>query len=596
MKVLIWIFLFVLLIDGIKILVEAFSSYRKRKFDFDHAQVSVIIPLYNKEKEVGDVLKSTRRLFIEQNIFVVNDGSTDNSLKNAKQAAPNAQYISTTNQGKVRAIETALERITTPFVLILDADVVLPETFRCPTSLITGPITAVAFNVMPRLNFQKNLLLEFQSHEYAKSMQVGRKFQDKTCSVHCISGAIGLFKIDRLIELTKKHSKLWAGEDLERTLIELTNQGKVIFVDRVVRTETPRNLWQLIKQRITGWWPGLWRNIPLFLRAGVGKHTPWRLRWEAGYELFSLFTDPLKLVSLVVFAVSGQWELLFWFYLLYFGLEWIVYSQMRNGYTRRPIAVIGLYFFYNLFQVLLRLGGLMVFIWSWIKNRKWKKAFISLIVLGLIISPLSLNAEQKKQGIISIGYQKVIDSSGRRIDNCNLYLGYKGLFLSANTAKQAPRYLIVGKYLDFDGLVIVPEIRIKQHNKMMRLTINKPLFGSVVGRISGSYSFTETEAVADFPIVQLGADYYWGDYNYTSIDVIKEFGREHAITTILKNHLEFSNQLYLKTGIAVNNLGHKGLFVTLVFKQIYIGYSSFQNFDYCSFNRQYFTAGLKFKF
>jgi len=59
--------------------------------------------------------------------------------------------------------------------------------------------------------------------------------------------------------------------------------------------------------------------------------------------------------------------------------------------------------------------------------------------------------------------------------------------------------------------------------------------------------------------LEIGGDYYWGDYNYTSIDVVKEFGRKYATTIILKNYLEFKNGVYLKTGIAVNNLWHKGI-------------------------------------
>jgi len=205
-EAIIWVFLFALLIDGIKLLVESFAPYRQKEFSSNHSKISVVIPLYNKEKEIREVLKSVVRLFPEENIFVVNDGSTDKSLEVAKKSAPNVHFISTLNQGKVRAIETALDKIKTPLVLLLDADVILPENFRCPTSLIKDSITAASFNVMPRFSPKKKLILEFQSHEYAKSMQIGRKFQDRTGSVHCISGAVGLFKTERLRELSKKHT------------------------------------------------------------------------------------------------------------------------------------------------------------------------------------------------------------------------------------------------------------------------------------------------------------------------------------------------------------------------------------------------------
>lgn len=594
MKTIIFVLLFALLIDGIKLLIESFSSYKKKKFSSDHSLVSVIIPLFNKEKEIGKVLKSVLKLFPKENIFVVNDGSTDNSLGVAGSTAPDIHFFSIENQGKVRAIEGILEHIITPFVLLLDADVVLPEGFRCPTSLINGSITAVAFNVMPEYDQskKKSLILEFQSHEYAKSMQIGRKFQDKTASVHCVSGAIGLFKTARLKEFTKNHTKLWPGEDLERTLIELVSDGKVIYVDQLIKTEVPRKIWQLIAQRVIGWWPGLWRNIFLFFKVGLKKNIPLRLRIEMAYQLFSLFTDPLKFLALIVIIATENWVILGTLYLIYLVLEAMTYLRMRNGYTKRPVVVIALYFFYNLLQMILRLGGLMIFFWNRIIKKRWVGVATSFLLLVAILFPL--NALAKDDGILSVSYQKILDSNGRTINNCNLYLGYKGFYLDANTAKQAPRYLIVGKYLKYKEFIFVPEIRIKDYDKTLKLTVEKPLFKPVVGRISASYSFTKE--INNFPILQIGGDYYWGDYNYTSLDAIKEFGRKYATTFILKNHAQFRNGLYIKAGIAVNNFLDKGYFVTVGFKQIFLGYSSFQNFDYYEFNRKYLTVGAKFKF
>ena len=594
MKTIIFIFLFALLIDGIKLLFESLSSYKKRKFSSDHSLVSVIIPLYNKGKEIGKVLKSVLKLFPKENIFVVNDGSTDNSLNVAKSIAPDIHFFSIENRGKVRAIESILEYITTPLVLLLDADVILPEDFHCPTSLINGSITAVAFNVMPEYDQlkKKNLISEFQSHEYAKSMQIGKNFQDRTGSVHCISGAIGLFKADRLRKFTKRHTKIWPGEDLERTLIELASGGKVIFADQMVRTEVPHSIWQLIKQRVTGWWPGLWRNIPLFFKIGFKKNVPLYLRIEMVYQLFSLFTDPFKFLALIIIIATGNWVALGTLYAIYLILESIVYLRMKNGYTKRPIRVIALYFFYNLLQMTLRLGGLMKFFWNRIIKKRWIGVMTSFLLLIVILSPVNVLA--KNDGVLSISYQKILDSNGRTINNCNLYLGYKGFYLDANTTKQAPRYLIVGKYLTYKKFIFVPEIRIKDYDKTLKLTAERPLFKPIVGRISASYSFAKE--ITSFPILQMGGDYYWGDYNYTSLDAIKEFGRKHATTFILKNHVQFRNGIYIKAGIAINNFSDKGYFVTVGFNQLFLGYSSFQNFDYYEFNRKYLTAGAKIKF
>lgn len=365
--------LWFLLIDGIKIAIEAFSSYQTRNFDFNPSEVSVIIPCYNKGKEIVKCLSSVRKIFPSKNIFVADDGSTDNSLEVIKSSAPDINVICVSHQGKVRAIDTVLQHINTLFVLLLDADVVLPESFCCPTSLLKESITAVAFNVMPVASFKrKNFLLEFQLYEYSKSMQIGRKFQDRAASVHCISGAAGLFITSRLRELTRRHTKIFPGEDLERTLIELLADGKVVFVDQIVKTQTPKTWKELVRQRVIGWWPGLWRNIPLFLKVGLKKHIPVQLRIEMIYQLFSLFTDPLKIFSLLVILLMRRWAVLGLLYFLYLLLEIIIYTRMRNGYLKRPLLIILFYFFYNLLQMVLRIGGLGVFLWKWGIKKEWR--------------------------------------------------------------------------------------------------------------------------------------------------------------------------------------------------------------------------------
>ena len=50
--------------------------------------ISVVIPVYNQEKYIERCLRSVINQNIEKNLYeivVVNDGSTDNTLKNPKE-------------------------------------------------------------------------------------------------------------------------------------------------------------------------------------------------------------------------------------------------------------------------------------------------------------------------------------------------------------------------------------------------------------------------------------------------------------------------------------------------------------------------------
>ena len=49
-------------------------------------KVLVMIPAYNEEKTVGDIVKSTRALYPDFEVVVIDDGSIDRTAENAKEA------------------------------------------------------------------------------------------------------------------------------------------------------------------------------------------------------------------------------------------------------------------------------------------------------------------------------------------------------------------------------------------------------------------------------------------------------------------------------------------------------------------------------
>ena len=86
--------------------------------------ISVIIPLYNEEKSIEKIIKKVNKINIEKEIIVVNDGSTDRSLKIIKKLRiKNLKIINNKkNKGKGYAIRCALKYITKDIVVIQDAD------------------------------------------------------------------------------------------------------------------------------------------------------------------------------------------------------------------------------------------------------------------------------------------------------------------------------------------------------------------------------------------------------------------------------------------------------------------------------------------
>jgi len=89
-------------------------------------KVSIIIPVFNTEHYVSECLKSAiDQDYPEIEIIVVNDGSTDNSLKEIEKLQKehtNIRVISTKNQGQSAARNIALSNSTGEYILFLDSD------------------------------------------------------------------------------------------------------------------------------------------------------------------------------------------------------------------------------------------------------------------------------------------------------------------------------------------------------------------------------------------------------------------------------------------------------------------------------------------
>jgi len=86
--------------------------------------ISVVIPLYNKEKQIGNTLNSVfNQTFQDFEIVIVNDGSTDNSVDAVKQINDNRiRLINQVNQGVSVARNRGIEEARFDYVAFLDAD------------------------------------------------------------------------------------------------------------------------------------------------------------------------------------------------------------------------------------------------------------------------------------------------------------------------------------------------------------------------------------------------------------------------------------------------------------------------------------------
>jgi len=120
------------------------------KSDNKHKTLSIIIPVYNEEKTVLELLDQVvaANLSINKEIIIVNDGSTDNSpgliedwIKRREESSDyTIVFISQENGGKGSAVRTGIKRSTGDIVIIQDADLEYnPEDYqKCINPILSG--------------------------------------------------------------------------------------------------------------------------------------------------------------------------------------------------------------------------------------------------------------------------------------------------------------------------------------------------------------------------------------------------------------------------------------------------------------------------
>jgi len=112
--------------------------------------VSVVIPLYNKEDSISTTVNSIlKQSFIDFEIIIVNDGSTDNSLNIVSQIEDSRiRIVNQENKGISAARNRGIAEGNGKWILFLDADdILLPEALVNFTQNIkdSGSIIAAGF-------------------------------------------------------------------------------------------------------------------------------------------------------------------------------------------------------------------------------------------------------------------------------------------------------------------------------------------------------------------------------------------------------------------------------------------------------------------
>ncbi len=347
-------------IDGMRGIMDIVLAKEYKQATEDIDKVAVVIACKDGEDVIGTTLADLTQKLNPKQIIVASNGSTDATCDIARKYGVICLDIKQP-VGKVRAINSALQHVKTPYVLLLDDDTLL-DGATIPTSLLDAGYTGVAFRVHIRKNKKKMpWITHLQAHEYRKSSDIGKRRHNKHAAVQNISGAVGLYTRDELLRQTRIHTAEFSGEDLQRTLLlHLAKQNKgVVLSDSIVYTEAPSTFKVLYSQRVYGWFPGQYANFKNYLHVLFGRNVPFGLREDAFYNIFCvMFMDMIRVLALPIIIMFP------WYFVVMYGVYIVLEScaYFKNGH-KEPFWVVLVYPFYGLFGLFTRVAALAVFLY-----------------------------------------------------------------------------------------------------------------------------------------------------------------------------------------------------------------------------------------
>ncbi|HEX3788953.1 MAG TPA: glycosyltransferase [Pseudonocardiaceae bacterium] len=258
--------------DVVVALREGDGFRRPRRGNLSVNDVAVLIAAHNESVVIENTLAAISKLVPRQNIHVVSDGSTDDTLDLALGAGVHAMATET-NLGKAGALSAAIKqfRLVDRFavVMLLDADTrVQPTYFDAGLPLFDDlKVSAVAGCVRSerdrKLSLVGNLLVAHRMRVYLLAQRILKFGQTwmRLNSTYIVPGFASMYRSDVLPQIDINPPGLVI-EDFNMTF-ELYQKklGKVGFtLGAVAVTQDPDTFQDYLKQT-KRWALGLWQTV-----------------------------------------------------------------------------------------------------------------------------------------------------------------------------------------------------------------------------------------------------------------------------------------------------------------------------------------------
>ncbi len=298
-----------LLIFWMLVLIEKGVKYKVRKLK-TFPTISICIPAYNEGKNIKETIKSVVGLDYPKEkieIFVVNDGSKDNTQKEAEKAIKqysdrNIILLNQKNKGKGAAMNSALKIATGEYFVCLDADSIVDK--KALKIMLPHFYHKNIVSVLPVLKVQhkSNLIRKIQYCEYLVNFFYKRIMSRLNC-VHVTPGPFAIYRRE-IIQKIGGFDENNLVEDLEMAFrLQKANFEIVQLLNPNILTKAPKNYLQFYRQR-NRWYKGSLLNVFKYRKLVFNK----------AYGDFGMLQLPMIFISaftsITLFIILIFWQVL----------------------------------------------------------------------------------------------------------------------------------------------------------------------------------------------------------------------------------------------------------------------------------------------
>ncbi len=300
-------------------------------------KVAFIIPGHNEELVIGNTIKSILNITTAKNIYVVSDGSTDQTYAVAKELTENVIDLSP-NVGKAKALNTAIETFNLTenydFIMVVDADCHVDENFLNEAIKVFAKdkkkeLACVIGKVVGK---DTNWVTSYRIWEYEVAQSIHKAAQAHLNTIIVCPGPSTIYRASVFEKIKIPTGTLT--EDMDLTFaIHRNKLGKIAYCgSAMVMTQDPKTLKDFIKQN-DRWHTGFWQCVKKHNMPWGGQAIDAEIALLATEGLFNgtLVIILITLLPFIILSEPGKLYIPILFDFLFFIIPTLILAASKRN-------------------------------------------------------------------------------------------------------------------------------------------------------------------------------------------------------------------------------------------------------------------------